>query len=210
MEALFLLSAKHRHRLSGIERVDSMSIDFHKAFFQPISCGAFLLSDRTRFDLIRLYADYLNTEEREAQGIPDLVTRSVLTTPRFDALKLWMSFQAIGRDRFGAMVDRLAELAQFAASRIALMEDFELLHEPEFGCVVFRYTGDNAEALNRTIAQDLFNSGCAVLGHTFLKGRACLKLTFCNPCTMEDQILDLLELVRGTATGVKEIIAAHA
>jgi L-2,4-diaminobutyrate decarboxylase len=205
-----LLSAKHRNRLNGIERVDSMSIDFHKAFFQPISCGAFLLSDRSCFDLIRLHADYLNTEEREAQGIPDLVTRSVLTTRRFDALKLWMSFQAIGRERFAAMIDRLADLAQFAAARISAMQDFEVLHEPEFGCVVFRYVRGDTGAINRSIAQQLFDTGRAVLGHTIVEGKACLKLTFCNPCTTEQQVSGLLELMCRAATGVKEIATAHA
>src|SRR5439155_26978845 len=86
-----LLSTAHARRLAGIEQADSIAVDFHKAFFQPISCAAFLLADARRFDLIRVNADYLNSEEREADGIPDLVTQSLLTTRRFDALKLWVS-----------------------------------------------------------------------------------------------------------------------
>jgi L-2,4-diaminobutyrate decarboxylase len=203
----FLLSSKHRPKLNGLDRADSIAIDFHKAFFQPISCGVFLLADQARFDPIRLHAEYLNTQEREAEGIPDLVTRSVLTSRRFEALKLWTSFQAIGQEQFAAMIGRLAELAQFAARRISALPDFEMLHEPEFGCVAFRYTGPQADAVNRAIVKGLFDSGRAVLGHTVLHGRPCLKLTFNNPCTTEEQVSGLLDLV--AACGVRPVWTAH-
>ena len=35
-----LLSEKYRDYLDGIELVDSVTLDFHKQFFQTISCGA--------------------------------------------------------------------------------------------------------------------------------------------------------------------------
>src|SRR3954463_12467927 len=41
-----LLTDRYRERLAGVERADSLTIDFHKAFFQPISCSAFLLADQ--------------------------------------------------------------------------------------------------------------------------------------------------------------------
>ena len=34
-----LLSQRYRRKLAGIERADSVTIDFHKAFYQPISCS---------------------------------------------------------------------------------------------------------------------------------------------------------------------------
>jgi L-2,4-diaminobutyrate decarboxylase len=203
----FLLSSKHCPKLDGLDRADSIAIDFHKAFFQPISCGVFLLADQARFDPIRLHAEYLNTEEREAEGIPDLVTRSVLTSRRFEALKLWTSFQAIGQEQFAAMIGRLAELAQFAGRRISALPDFEMLHEPEFGCVAFRYTGPQADAVNRAIPRSLFDNGRAVLGHTVVHDRPCLKLTFNNPCTTEKQVSGLLDLVEANAR--RAVLTAH-
>jgi L-2,4-diaminobutyrate decarboxylase len=193
-----LLSQKHRHRLEGLELADSIAIDFHKAFFQPISCGAFLLADSKRFDLIRVHADYLNSEERESDGVPDLVTRSVLTTRRFEALKLWISLQAIGEEQFGAMIDQLAQLASGAAARLEASGEFEVLHQPEFGCVVFRFRGDSAqdaEGINRAIPQNLFASGTAVIGHTMVRGKGCLKLTFSNPCTTAKEVEQLLDTI---------------
>ena len=45
-----LLSDCYRERLAGLEQADSVTIDFHKAFFQSISCSAFLVADQQRFE----------------------------------------------------------------------------------------------------------------------------------------------------------------
>jgi L-2,4-diaminobutyrate decarboxylase len=127
-----LMSPKYRHRLNGLAQADSITLDFHKAFFQPISCGAFLLQNAECFRLIRMNAGYLNPVENEAEGRPDLVTQSILTTRRFDALKLWLSLQTIGADGFAEMVDRLIALAEHAAASLAANPRFALLHRPRF------------------------------------------------------------------------------
>ncbi len=196
-----LLSERYRKRLAGLEQGDSVTIDFHKAFFQPISCSAFLLSDQRRFETIRVNADYLNPESREAEGIPDLVTRSVLTTRRFDALKLWVSLQALGHEQFGAMIERLADLALVAAQHIRDSADLELVASPQFAAVVFRFRPGTAEArrVNQRIPEVLFTEGRAVVGHTIVQGEPALKLTLCNPGTEEWQVRELLDTI--TACG---------
>ena len=75
-----LFSAQHRNKLLGIEHADSLGLDFHKLFWQPIPCSAFLLRDARHFDSIKLHADYLNPELHEEEGIPNLVTTSLLTS----------------------------------------------------------------------------------------------------------------------------------
>src|SRR3954453_15964953 len=192
-----LLSDRYRERLAGLEQGDSVTIDFHKAFFQPISCSVFLLSDQQRFETIRVNSDYLNSESRELEGIPDLVTQSVLTTRRFDALKLWMSLQALGQEQFGAMIDRLADLALAAAQHIRSSADLELVTTPQFGTVVFRFRSGMAEArqVNQRIPQVLFAEGQAVVGHTTVQGEPALKLTLCNPTTNESQLRELLDTI---------------
>ncbi|HYA26032.1 MAG TPA: pyridoxal-dependent decarboxylase, partial [Terriglobales bacterium] len=57
--AALLFSGQHRGLLEGIELVDSSSMDFHKLFWQPISCAAFLLRDSSQFQLMKMNADYL-------------------------------------------------------------------------------------------------------------------------------------------------------
>jgi L-2,4-diaminobutyrate decarboxylase len=196
-----LLSAQHRELLRGIELADSISVDFHKEFWQPISCAAFLLRDAAHFRHLAVHADYLNPETDEAAGIPNLVTRSVATTRRFDALKLWFSLQLLGREKFAAMIDRTIELAAHAAKQIRANPWLELLHEPRLSSVVFRYVSSNlntdADTLNARLRQQLFDRGLAVIGHTRARGRQCLKFTCMNPCTTEADVDALLDLIVG-------------
>lgn len=133
------LSQNHGHKLKGIELADSITVDFHKLFYQPISCGAFLLKNQANFGLIKLHADYLNPESNEAQGIPDLVTKSIQTTRRFDALKLWLSLKTLGVETFGEMIDSTIELAGAIALIIAEDAELELANIPTINAVVFRY-----------------------------------------------------------------------
>jgi L-2,4-diaminobutyrate decarboxylase len=194
-----LLSESRRSALDGIARADSITIDFHKAFFQPISCSAFLLADSADFRFIRVHADYLNPESREDAGIPDLVTNSLLTTRRFDALKLWLSVQALGLREYGRMIDRLAELASFVAQTLHSRSCFRVLHEPVFGAVVFRYVPACqplcANEINAAIPTRLFATGEAVLGHTVVAGQAHLKFTICNPCAAPTQLAAVIERI---------------
>ncbi len=197
-----LLSPALRGRLRGIERADSITIDFHKAFFQPISCGAVLVKDRASFAPLRFHADYLNSEDRERDGFPDLVTCSLATTRRWDALKMWLSLRAVGESTMGEMVAALANLATETARILAARAGFEVLHEPEFGCVVFRY-GDS-DTLNEEIPKRLFLAGQAVVGHTRVHGRPAMKFTLNNPCVAPGDIAALLDKIERCAAGIEE------
>jgi len=193
-----LFSARHRDQLAGIDAADSIAIDFHKLFWQPIPCSAFLLRDSSRFDAIKLYADYLNPEILEEKGIPNRVTTSLLTSRRFDALKLWISFQSLGREKLATMIDRTISLADHAAGVIRGVDELELVCDPQLSTVVFRYLAGGNESqgdrVNAEIRQRLFDRGVAVIGHTRVRGRQCLKFTCMNPTATESDMEGLIRL----------------
>ena len=199
-----VFSARYRDKLHGIEAADSVGIDFHKLFWQPIPCSALLLRDARHFDSIKVHADYLNPERHEDSGIPNLVTTSLLTTRRFDALKLWSSFQTLGRDKLSAMIDRTIDLANHAAKIVARTPRLELLCEPQLSTVVFCYIPVNAHSdadqLNFRLRQELFNRGIAIVGHTRVLGRQALKFTCMNPTVTEAQLEKLIGVI--VETGV--------
>ncbi len=193
-----LFSPQHREKIDGIELAESVTIDFHKLFWQPIPCSAFLLRDPRYFETIKLHADYLNPESHEEEGVPNLVTTSVLTSRRFDALKLWISFQALGRENLGAMIDRTVDLARHAARLIQNTPNLELVCEPQLSTVVFRYIPGSEHGhdfFNVKLRQELFNEGIAVIGHTRVRHQQCLKFTFMNPATSEQQIEALISKI---------------
>ena len=100
-----ILSSKYAQRVAGFNLCDSITVDFHKMFLLPISCSAVLLKDASNFEALELHADYLNREEDEEDGYTNLVGKSLQTTRRFDALKVWVSFKMRGKDGWGEIID---------------------------------------------------------------------------------------------------------
>jgi L-2,4-diaminobutyrate decarboxylase len=202
-----LLSEKYRDYLDGIELVDSITLDFHKQFFQTISCGAFLLKEARHYELMRYQAAYLNSEFDEAQGVPNLVSKSLQTTRRFDALKLWMGLEALGQKQYAEIIDHGVTLAQDVAKYVTEQASLELVMQPQLASVLFRYRPESLAAssdatiglLNQKIGDALLESGRANVGVTEHSGVTCLKLTLLNPTVSLQDIKVLLALVESTA-----------
>jgi L-2,4-diaminobutyrate decarboxylase len=197
------LSETHREKLAGIERADSLAVDFHKLFYQPISCGALLLGDADRFDLIQRSAEYLNPEDGDLAA-PNLVSKSVQTTRRFDALKPYVTFRTLGRERLAELVESTLELADDVADLLADAPDFEVLNDPTLNAVVFRYrpesVGDERVGeLNAGVREALLRNGDAVVGRTEVDGTTSLKFTLLNPKTTVEDVADVLDAVRNRA-----------
>ncbi|QFS60263.1 aspartate aminotransferase family protein [Pantoea dispersa] len=200
-----LLSEKYRHYLDGLELVDSVTLDFHKQYFQTISCGAFLLKDTRHYELMRYQAAYLNSEFDEEAGVPNLVSKSLQTTRRFDALKLWMGLEALGQKQYAAIIDHGVSLAQDVAQFVESEPRLELVMQPQLASVLFRYRpeqlSDSAQIalFNQRIGDALLESGRANVGVTEHAGVTCLKLTLLNPTVTLEDIKLLLALVEKTA-----------
>ncbi|MGW1441293.1 pyridoxal phosphate-dependent decarboxylase family protein [Serratia rhizosphaerae] len=203
-----LLSEQYRHYLDGIELVDSITLDFHKQFFQTISCGAFLLKESRHYELMRYQAAYLNSEFDEAQGVPNLVSKSLQTTRRFDALKLWMGLEALGQQQYAEIIDHGITLSQQVAEYVNAQPTLELVMQPQLASVLFRsrpaqLADDAAVALlNQRIGDNLLESGQANVGVTEFNGVTCLKLTLLNPTVTLDDVKRLLDLVDSAAQGL--------
>jgi L-2,4-diaminobutyrate decarboxylase len=114
-------------------------------------------------------------------------------------LKLWISFQTLGRAKLSAMIDRTVELAAYAARTISITPQLELLCEPQLSTVVFRYvptpSGSDSDQTNASIRQRLFDRGLAVIGHTRVNNRQCLKFTCMNPTVTENQMDELICMI---------------
>ncbi|WP_312664944.1 aspartate aminotransferase family protein [Pantoea sp. CTOTU49201] len=200
-----LLSEKYRDYLDGLELVDSVTLDFHKQYFQTISCGAFLLKDERHYELMRYQAAYLNSEFDEEAGVPNLVSKSLQTTRRFDALKLWMGLEALGQKQYAAIIDHGVTLAQEVAKFVTSEPRLELVMQPQLASVLFRYRPeqltDTAQIalFNQRIGDALLDSGRANVGVTENQGVTCLKLTLLNPTVTLEDVKVLLALVEKTA-----------
>jgi L-2,4-diaminobutyrate decarboxylase len=197
-----LVSGKYRSRIEGVAKTDSLTVDFHKMYLQPISCGGFFLRDGGRFEGLTLHVDYLNRREDEEEGYHNLVGKSLATTRRFDALKLWVSFKSLGRRGWEEMMDRTLDNAQAVYRILERDRRFETVTPPEISSVVFRYTGGSGEDLdgvNAAVRRKLIHQEGILLGQTRVDGRVFLKMTLLNPRVDPLKIAGLMEAVAGMA-----------
>ncbi|MFF7854845.1 lysine decarboxylase DesA [Streptomyces sp. NPDC007904] len=200
-----LASLKYRDRIDGIERADSVTVDYHKSFFQPVSSSAVLVRDAATLRHATYHAEYLNPRRMVQERIPNQVDKSLQTTRRFDALKLWMTLRVMGADGIGQLFDEVCDLAAEGWKLLAADPRFDVVVEPSLSTLVFRCipasVTDPAEIdrANLYARKALFASGDAVVAGTKVAGRHYLKFTLLNPETTTADIAAVLDLIAGHA-----------
>ncbi|WP_205509632.1 pyridoxal phosphate-dependent decarboxylase family protein [Longitalea arenae] len=197
-----LLSEKYRYLLNGIELADSVTIDYHKSFFQPISSSAFLVKNKLHLNIIKHHADYLNPKEQDYDELPAQINKSITqSTRRFDALKLWFTLRLLGKQKLGIYTDRIIDTTEQAACMIEASQHFELLSHSDLGVLVFRYLPQHAGgidtcAMNQYIKQTMFFNGEVLVASTKVNGQFYLKFTILNPLTTIQHIQNILTVIK--------------
>ncbi|MFC8505465.1 pyridoxal phosphate-dependent decarboxylase family protein [Streptomyces sp. NPDC057411] len=200
-----LASRTRRHLLDGIEQADSVTVDYHKSFFQPVSSSAVLVRDGATLRHATYHADYLNPRRTLADQIPNQVDKSLQTTRRFDALKLWMTLRVMGADGVGELFDEVCDLAREGFELLAADPRYDVVVEPQLSTLVYRYIPEavtspaEIDRANLYARKALFASGEAVVAGTKVDGRQYLKFTLLNPETTAADIAAVLDLIAGHA-----------
>ncbi|MPY65077.1 pyridoxal phosphate-dependent decarboxylase family protein, partial [Streptomyces spongiae] len=191
-----LFSDRHRVRLHGLDRADTVTLDLHKLGWQPVAAGLLAVRDATDLAVLAHRAHYLNADDDTAAGLPDLLGRSLRTTRRPDVLKIAVTLRSLGREGLGALVDGVCALAGEFAALVDAHPGFELYATPTISTVLFRPVGATDAAV-ADVRRRLLNSGRAVLGRAAPDGRLWLKATLLNPHTRPGDLATLLTLVEG-------------
>ncbi len=194
-----ILADKYADRVDGLADCDSITVDFHKMFMLPISCSASLVKNAENLSPLSFHADYLNRVEDEEDGYTNLVGMSLQTTRRFDALKVWISFQMRGRDGWSELISTCIENAAYLYEQLNASPDFEPLIKPEISSVVFRLLPvsdkESSDALNKRVRRELLLHHGVVIGQTVCRGMTCLKFTLLNPLLTHERLDSLLKLI---------------
>ncbi|HVF56366.1 MAG TPA: aspartate aminotransferase family protein [Pyrinomonadaceae bacterium] len=200
------LSQKHRERLRGIERADSVTIDPHKWLFVPFACGATLVRDGGRVlrDAFDITPEYLSDERGGEDVAYDFFRYGQLGTRRFNALKIWMALKHLGVTGYAEIIERQIELARHLAARLGALEDFECVGEVETALCCVRFLPKEMkdadpraqDDLQKALQQRVERSGEAWLATTVLHGRRALRININSFLTERRHVDDLVELLR--------------
>jgi glutamate/tyrosine decarboxylase-like PLP-dependent enzyme len=206
--ALGVLAGKVAPLLKGIERADSLALDFHKLGQAPYDAGLLLVRDAAAHKRTFSYGDapYLRHAERGLAGGewwpcdfgPDL-SRS------FRALKVWFMLKTYGLDALGEVIGGACELAQDLAARVEESPELELMAPVGLNIVCFGYRGGD----NAAIVADLHEAGRVAPSTTTLAGRVAIRAAIVNHRTKPEDIEALVEgvLALGRAQAARSQVA---
>lgn len=195
-----LLTDKHRSLINGIDLANSVTVDYHKSFFQPVSSSGFLVKNKQYLQLITLHADYLNPKDHDEEGLPNQVNKSIQTTRRFDALKLWFTLRMLGREKLGYYMETIIQTAREITALLQQDQDFELVNETDISALVFRFRPKHSLTnpchMNQYIKKSMFNEGKALVAGTKINQQFYLKFTLLNPLTQISHIKNIFKIIK--------------
>ncbi|TNF80514.1 MAG: decarboxylase [Acidobacteria bacterium] len=131
----FALTERGRRALAGLEQADSITLDPHKGLFLPYGTGCLLVRDRAALrEAHHIEADYMP----RMQDDPDLVDFCELSpelSRDFRGLRVWLPLKMHGLGTFRAALDEKLDLARWAATELAKIDQIEIVAEPELSIV---------------------------------------------------------------------------
>jgi glutamate/tyrosine decarboxylase-like PLP-dependent enzyme len=195
--ALIAIAPENRHRVSGIERADSLALDPHKWLHAPFEVGCALIQDaglhRRSFAVT---PEYLERTPRGLASAEWLYDYGIQTTRGFRALKLWMSLKEHGIETFGRLIDQNIAQSRYLTALIEAESELELVAPTSINIACFRYRpdgvrGEELKAINTEIMLRLQEEGTAAVSDTTVHGEHCLRVAITNHRTRRSD-LDLL------------------
>ncbi|GII77037.1 amino acid decarboxylase [Sphaerisporangium rufum] len=184
--ASLLLSDRHRDRLRGIERADSLTWDAHKMLFMPAPCTLLFYRDGAAArGAFRQRASYVFDEEPDIYRAYDSADKTLECTKRPMIMPLWTVWSVYGPALFAQKIDRLCAVARQAYRMIDAEPDFAVAHEPESNILCFRYLPDGLEPatthrLQLEIRNRIRSGGRFFISKVDIDGVAALRVVVMN------------------------------
>ncbi len=209
-----LMSEKYRHLLAGIEQADSVTIDGHKQFYMPMTCGMVYFKNPSLLDAIEYHAGYVNRP-----GSVDLGRKSLSGSREASSLILDSTLKIMGTQGYALLIEHGIEIARQFAVEIESRPLFELITRPELNILTYRLfppeTGsrlqlattaetvaiyDQINAINRKVQQLQREAGKSFVSRTTLrvhqypgKDTVVFRCVIMNPLTTLDVLCEILD-----------------
>ena len=200
--AIAVLADNARPLLTGIERADSVALDLHKWLHMPFEAGCTLVKDaKAHKGTFSLIPEYLAKNNRGiASGNLWFSEYGLQLSRRFRALKIWMSIKEHGTKRFGRMIARNIDQANYLGERIKRENELELIAPIGLDIVCFRFnpgglSNQQLNELNKEIKLQLEENAVAVPGYTTLGDQYCIRIAIANHRSTLEDFDDLVDHV---------------
>lgn len=154
-------SPKLRHKIKGMEKFDSVTMDPHKVMATPYVISALLVKDPGKLRTVTSMSDLIMQEPFAfGQVTPFLGSRP------WNSLKLWFMMKNAGRDGLAHLIEHRHDMAVYLAEKLKIDSRFLVINEVEINSTAFLYMGDMDKAdlgkinhVNRKLHEDVLKEG---------------------------------------------------
>ncbi|MGB0468741.1 MAG: pyridoxal phosphate-dependent decarboxylase family protein [Pontibacterium sp.] len=194
-----LFSEQHRHLLADSHLADSFAWDAHKLMNVPLTAAVILVKEPGALKACCSGGggEYLfHADENAAYNLGE---RSIQCGRRADALKVWLSWKAMGNQGFAAKIDQLQALKAGCVEMINQRHNLEMLAPAAYLNVLFRYqpekpTDEQAlRQINIEICKTMMAAGQAYVDYAQYKGRTGIRLILANNEASSEDLQVLLD-----------------
>jgi glutamate/tyrosine decarboxylase-like PLP-dependent enzyme len=198
------ISRTHRHLSRGMEKADSLAVDFHKWMNMPYGIGCTLVRDRAAHFATFAYgheAEYLRTAfdvGEDHLGNPHNLALPL--SRNFSSLKAYMLLRSNGTRRYADLVQQNIDQAHYLAELIGRERDMRVTAPVASNIVCFRYAGqglgeEEQASINRAIMDEVNKREFMMFSDTTLNGRYMLRACFVNHRTRKEDVEYLVRRV---------------
>ena len=195
-----LFSKKYRNLVKGIERADSVVIDFHKMFLVPALNTLVMFRNGERsYETFAQKASYLFQKSQKNVWY-NSATRTIECTKSALGIIAYTAMKYYGSGYYRQYIDDRYDLAAAFAKVVKSSEKLQLAVEPESNIVCFRYKPENRDditlnRLNSEIRDRIIKEGSFYIVQVELYGKVWLRLTIINPVTSMEHLKALLNRI---------------
>lgn len=195
-----LFSDKQRNKINGIERADSLIIDFHKMLLVPgLNTMVLFRNGEKSYETFAQKASYLFKKTNENEWY-NSAKRTLECTKSAMGIVAYTAVKYYGTSYYKEYIDSRYDLAKWFAGTIIETDEMELAVEPDANIVCFRYSpaqsdDDSLNKLNGLIRDKIIKEGSFYIVQTELNGKVWLRVTIINPVTSEADLTDLIKRV---------------
>lgn len=136
-----IFSEKHRHKISGIERADTVTLDGHKQLYTPMGCGLCFLRNPDQIKSVEKTANYIIRKDSY-----DLGKFTMEGSRPAVSLYLHANLEILGVQGYAALVDRSIRLVQFMVTSLRETKKFETVLDPMTNILLYRYLPESVRA----------------------------------------------------------------
>ncbi len=207
--AAAMLTKKGKKAMKGIEKADSLTLDPHKWWFQPMEIGCLLVKDANHLKTtFQVSAEYL--EDTKAKGLEEInyYDHGIQLTRSFRALKLYFSLKTFGLKAFKKAIQKGIDMAEYTEKLLRREKNWQIITPAQLGIINFVYAPKGAslveiDAASKLIAEKVMHDGFAMMTTTKINEVTVLRMCPIHPGLSK---LDIRETIRRLGLFAEEVI----